>query len=155
MAKDAIYQYDNTASNNTDVGGINLSEGVMVPSDLNNAIREVMSHLGDFADGTSGIDILSLVDDDASHAIKLQAPSAVTTTTTLTLPDGAGSANQVLTTNGSGTLSWSTPANFGSWTITMDGSNNLIFAYSGTDKMKLDSSGNLTVVGNVTAYGTI
>jgi len=30
-----------------------------------------------------------------------------------------------------------------------------MFAYNGTDKMKLDSSGNLTVVGNITAYGTV
>ena len=29
------------------------------------------------------------------------------------------------------------------------------FATSGTNKMKLDASGNLTVVGNVTAYGTV
>lgn len=34
-------------------------------------------------------------------------------------------------------------------------SNNLIIKYAGTSKMKLDSSGNLTVVGDVTAFGTI
>lgn len=31
----------------------------------------------------------------------------------------------------------------------------LYFEYSGTKKMKIDSSGNLTVTGNVTAYGTV
>lgn len=31
----------------------------------------------------------------------------------------------------------------------------LYFEYSGTKKMKIDSSGNLTVAGNVTAYGTV
>ena len=41
------------------------------------------------------------------------------------------------------------------WTFEVDGSNNLLIKYSGTSKMKLDSSGNLTVVGNVTAYGSI
>lgn len=40
------------------------------------------------------------------------------------------------------------------WTFEVS-SNTLIFKYGGTGKMKLDSSGNLTVVGNVTAYGTI
>lgn len=40
------------------------------------------------------------------------------------------------------------------WTITQNGTN-LIFDYNGTDKMKLDTSGNLTVVGNVTAFGSI
>ncbi len=34
-------------------------------------------------------------------------------------------------------------------------SNALIFSYGGTAKAKLDSSGNLTVIGNVTAYGSI
>lgn len=41
-----------------------------------------------------------------------------------------------------------------SWTVTESGGT-LYFAYSGTNKAKLDSSGNLTVVGNVTAYGTV
>lgn len=41
-----------------------------------------------------------------------------------------------------------------SWTVTASGTN-LTFAYNGTNKMRLDSSGNLTVVGNVTAYGTL
>jgi len=40
------------------------------------------------------------------------------------------------------------------WTFEVD-SNNLLIKYAGTSKMKLDSSGNLTVVGNVTAYGSI
>lgn len=40
------------------------------------------------------------------------------------------------------------------WTITGSGTS-LIIAYSGTDVAKLDSSGNLTVIGNVTAYGTV
>lgn len=107
-AGDSIREYNATAASNTALGGINLSEGVMVPSDLNNAIREVMSHLKDLSDGTTGIDLLSLVDDDASAAIKLQAPAAVTTTTTFTLPDGDGSNGQVISTDGSGQLGWST-----------------------------------------------
>ncbi len=41
------------------------------------------------------------------------------------------------------------------WTAVQDVSNNLIFKYSGVSKMKLDSSGNLTVVGDITAFGTI
>ena len=107
MAKDKLTDYDPVAANNTDCGGINLSEGVMVPSDLNNFAREIMSHLADFADGTTGVDVLTLQDDDASASIKLQAPSAVTTTTTFTLPDGDGSNGQVLNTDGSGQLGWS------------------------------------------------
>jgi hypothetical protein len=40
------------------------------------------------------------------------------------------------------------------WTVTASGTN-LTFAYNGVNKMRLDSSGNITVTGNVTAYGTI
>lgn len=42
----------------------------------------------------------------------------------------------------------------GNWEITHSG-NDLVFAYSGANKMKLTSTGNLTVTGDVTAYGTI
>ena len=107
MSKDKLTDYDSLASNNLDVGGISIAEG-MLPSNVNNAMREQMSHLADFAAGTTGIDVLNLQDDDASHSIKIQAPASVTATTTFTLPDGDGSANQSLVTNGSGTLSFST-----------------------------------------------
>ena len=54
MAKDKLTDYDATAANNTDVGGISVDEG-MLPSNVNNAIREVMSHLKDFAAGTEAV----------------------------------------------------------------------------------------------------
>ena len=106
MSKDKIADYDGvTAGNNTDIGGISTAEG-MLPSTVNNAMRELTKQLGAFADGTDGIDVLNLHDDDESASIKIQAPATVTTTTTLTLPDGAGTNGDVLTTNGTGTLSW-------------------------------------------------
>lgn len=43
---------------------------------------------------------------------------------------------------------------FGDWTIT-ESAGVLYFATGGTNKMKLDASGNLTVVGDVTAFGSI
>ena len=39
------------------------------------------------------------------------------------------------------------------WTVTQSGTD-LKFAYDGIDRMKLDASGNLTVEGDVTAYGS-
>jgi len=105
MPKDKLTDYDSTASNNLDVGGISVAEG-MLPSAVNNAIREQMSHLADFAAGTSGVDVLKLQDDTDTNSIKLQAPSSVTADTTFTLPDGDGSADQVLKTDGSGQLGW-------------------------------------------------
>jgi hypothetical protein len=53
MAKTKISEYDSTASNNTDVDGVNIAEGCP-PSGINNAIREVMAHLKDWQSGISG-----------------------------------------------------------------------------------------------------
>ena len=107
MAKDKLTEYSATNASNDVIGDISVAEG-MLPSAVNNALREQMTHLKNFSDGTDGINVLSLADDDASASIKIQAPSAVTTTTTLTLPDGDGDAGAMLQTNGSGQLAWST-----------------------------------------------
>ena len=79
------------------------------------------------------------------------------------LPTQTSHNGKFLTTNGSA-ASWATspsPSNvtanafdFGNWTIT-ETSGVLYFATGGTNKMKLDASGNLTCVGDVTAYGSI
>jgi hypothetical protein len=50
MAKTKLSEYNSTASNNTDIDGININEGC-TPSGINNAIREVMAHLKDFQSG--------------------------------------------------------------------------------------------------------
>lgn len=53
------------------------------------------------------------------------------------------------------TITSSTTLAIGSnWTVVQSGSD-IIFKYSGSSKMKIDSSGNLTVVGNITAFGSI
>jgi hypothetical protein len=53
MPKNKISEYSSTAGDNTDIGGINIAEG-MAPSDVNNAMREQMSQLKEFLDGSSG-----------------------------------------------------------------------------------------------------
>lgn len=53
MSKDKISEYSSNPANNTDIGGINIGEG-MLPSDVNNAIRELMAQLKDQQDGTDG-----------------------------------------------------------------------------------------------------
>ena len=47
-------------------------------------------------------------DGDSSNWVAFQGPATVTSNVTWTLPSADGSSNQVLTTNGTGTLSWST-----------------------------------------------
>ena len=52
MAKDKISQYSTTNALNTDIGGIDIDENCL-PSNLNDAIREVMVQLREFQDGSS------------------------------------------------------------------------------------------------------
>lgn len=47
-----------------------------------------------------------------------------------------------------------TTVDLGDWTVT-ESAGVLYFATGGVNKMKIDASGNLTVVGDVTAYGTV
>lgn len=92
-------------------------------------------------------------------AVATKADSASPTFTgTATIPTATITTGTITTgtvTTLTSTTANTTTINFGNWTVTEDGSNNLIFAYSGTDSMKLDSSGNITVIGDVIAYGTI
>lgn len=67
-----------------------------------------------------------------------------------TKADLAGNASQAFSAS---TLN-ATTVDLGVWTVT-ESAGVLYFAANGSNKMKLDSSGNLTVVGNVTAYGTV
>ena len=62
----------------------------------------------------------------------------------------AGSSGQVFSAS---TLN-ATTVDLGNWTVT-ESAGVLYFATLGVNKMKVDASGNLTVVGNVTAYGTV
>lgn len=55
--------------------------------------------------------------DSTANFVSLKAPTLVTATYSLTLPAADGAANQVLTTNGSGVLSWSTPSGGGIGTL--------------------------------------
>ena len=53
MPKDKVSEWSATAANNTDVGGINIAEG-MAPSGVNNAMREIMAQIKDMQAGTDG-----------------------------------------------------------------------------------------------------
>ena len=53
MPKNKISEYSSTAADNTDIGGVNIAEGCP-PSSINDALREQMSQLKEFLDGSSG-----------------------------------------------------------------------------------------------------
>ena len=95
MPKTKISEYSQTAASNTDINSINLAEG-MLPSDVNNAIRELMKQLKDFQVG-AGSDPLTV-----GNNLVVTGTSNLVGTATLGIVTGAtisGSAN-TLTVDG-------------------------------------------------------
>lgn len=92
MPKTKISEYDSTAGNNSDLDSIALGENVMVPSDVNNALRELMAHLADMNAGTSAIkDTFTLSDTaDDTKQVRVDAGNITTgTTRVLSAPDAS------------------------------------------------------------------
>ena len=100
-------------------------------------------------------------------AWKVGGVAVTSTATELNLLDGSvgntivndkavvyGSAGQIAATSATITTVNATTVDLGNWTVT-ESAGVLYFATSGVNKMKLDASGNLMVVGDITAYGTI
>lgn len=97
-----------------------------------------LSTLGSNIGTTGNFTAPIVINGSSSGTITLQA-TAVAGTTTLTLPATTGTLFASVATG---------------WSITPSGTT-LYFNYNGTNVGKLDSSGNFTVSGNVTAYGTV
>jgi hypothetical protein len=98
--------------------------------------------------GTSNATIAAVIADD-SHNHTIANVDGLQTEID-TKAELAGSGSQSFSAS---TLN-ATTVDLGNWTITESGGT-LLFASNGTNKMKIDGSGNLTVVGNVTAYGSV
>ena len=91
------------------------------------------------ASATGGRIGLNEASDNGTNILTLAAPNSLTAATTLTFPDGAGSNGQVLSTNGSGTLSWVDQSGSGSVSIHA-GASDILRAVSG----QIGASTNLT-----------
>lgn len=79
----------------------------------------------------------------SEKTLTIQAPAALSADTTLTFPNGAGTNGQVLTTNGTGTLTWTTN---GAGTVT---------SVAGTGTVNgLTLTGTVTSTGNITLGGS-
>jgi len=116
MAKDDISQYSTTAASNTDVGGVNINEDCL-PSNLNNAIRELMSHLADLNAGNTSLgtikvdnlqlDLNTISSTDTNGNINI-TPNGTGSVIIdgLSFPQADGTADQILKTNGSGQISF-------------------------------------------------
>jgi hypothetical protein len=113
---------------------------------------------------TGAVTTIAATDLTASRALASDASGKVavsaTTSAELAFVSGVTSAIQTQINtkapSASPTLSGTISITGGTqaWTVIASGTN-LTFAYNGVNKMRLDSSGNITVTGNVTAFGTI
>lgn len=73
MPKTKISEYSQTPASNTDIGGIDIDENCL-PSNLNDAIRELMSQLKEFQDGSSGDPIINTADSQFNGTGALKIP---------------------------------------------------------------------------------
>ena len=97
---------------------------------------------------TKGSGQFKLNCENNSHGITIKGPPhSAGATYTLTLPDDVGSASQTLTTDGSGNLSWSTPAgSYGDSDVdahlnTSSASTDQVLSWNGSDYAWVDQSG--------------
>lgn len=93
-----LFVNNNTASTSSVTGALRVLGGVGVGGELFVASNINARFRGE----------LRLWDNDNTQHIGFRAPTNVTTNTVWTLPATDGTIGQVLTTNGSGTLSWAT-----------------------------------------------
>ena len=83
---------------------------------------------------------------NGNNALTLDGMKNVKISDSYTLPNTDGTANQILTTNGSGTASWSTQGDF-SENIQLNG--NYLSNDGGNEGISIDNSGNATVSGTL------
>src|SRR5210317_1062336 len=107
------------------LGTLTASSALLV--DSNKAIDEIFIGNSSTVGGTLK---LNEGTNNGAHFIGLKAPNSVTTSTTFTLPDGDGSNGQVLSTDGSGNLSFATVNS--TFTLAADSGTNDSFSTGGT-----------------------
>jgi hypothetical protein len=114
MAKGSIRVYSTTAASNTDVGGVDI-QGTAPASNMDDSVRELMSHLAETNAGTAPLDdTFSLCDPaDATKKFRFDAGSITAgQTRVLTIPDADMVVGNIPNANdgaalGSATKSWS------------------------------------------------
>ena len=111
----AASDYDANQIDNTPAGAVSATE---VQSAINELDSEKVAKAGDTMTGALNIDNeqelrLSEADGSGANYVAIKSLTTLGANYTLTLPADAGAVNQVLTTNGSGVLSWTTPAAVG------------------------------------------
>jgi microcystin-dependent protein len=97
MAKNKISEYSSTASNNTDIGGINIAEGC-APSGINNAIRELMAQIKDQQTGSDADNFVVGGAFTCTGAAVFSSTVALGSTATATTQSSGDNSTKVATT---------------------------------------------------------
>ena len=163
MAKTKISEFSSTAANNTDIDSINIAEGC-APSNINNAIRELMSQLKDQQTGASGDNFtvggnLSIGGNLAvtngttfsasvvmSSTVAMNGNNNIGNTTSSTILSGSVTQtassklylDDLATTSSSPPLSWNGDTNTGIYRPAAD---TLSIVTGGSDRLRINSSG--------------
>ena len=128
---------------------------------LENTTDDFTGTLSVKGSGNSAVGVIRHFDNDDSNYIDIQAPGTVSTNYVLTLPTTAGSSGQVLTTDGSGTLSFTDKTALSSLNIdgftdgtgvTVAGTDQMLLSDGGTEK-RINAS-QITTLVQSTAMGT-
>lgn len=137
MPKNKISEFDTTPANNTDIGGINIAEGC-APSNINNAIRELMAQLKDQQAGTDNDNFT------VGGNLTVTGTSELLGATKLFL-------NAASSTAAAPALAWSGDSNTGIYSPASDA---VSVATGGTERVRVNSTGAL-IIGSGEATGTV
>ena len=151
MAKEQISQYDATAGNNSDINTINISEGC-APSNINNALREIMAHLKDLQAGNKTGQAIAIASggtgaENATDArtnlsvAKSGANSDITSLSGLTTPLSAAQGGTGVTSISELTTS-----------LGLDTDSDAQFDSLGIGTTASGTTGEIRATGNITAY---
>jgi len=134
MAKTKISEYDSTAANNTDIDGINIAEGC-APSGINNAIREQMAHLKDGLGAGTPVFL-----DQTNNRVGIGTNTSLSDI--LTVDD----TNPKISMRDSGTeRAFFEVDSSDNFVINNKSTSAMILETSDTERMRIDSSGNVGI----------
>ena len=121
---------------------------------LSGAVSATQAELNVLAGITSSTSDLNVLDGITATTAQLNFTAGVTSNIQTQMNAKAPLASPTFTGTLNAPTANVTTVDLGDWTITQSGAN-LVFSTGGAGKMKLDASGNLTVVGDVIGFGSI